>query len=376
MSDYRSATGGGTDALVTSARAVAIALSTFSCSGNHDLLTQKPPSPDSTPVVDAAGSIDRSVADSGPPRPDVSASDADGAISDGPWVLTWVNGLVDEPAAQFCFVPVVDGGEAPAASSLLPASGALNFGAHIVLPALPAIDPATVGIHPYAVIGADAGATCSGLVAGSGSPDTGATGARTVSLPIIPAGTLADQASYLAVATGCTVDPLFALDAGKDVVCGSGMGRPAGPDIVLVRLSRRSMSLSVGFEAVHASRATAPAQVDLTDALTGSLLASLGPVSLGQIAPGGQPRFVSQFSLTRDPMVFAVRVSGNAVNSAAPVTSSLASVFALSGLPNSMWWNTSGLTLIVLGAAPGPDAGGNALQVAAVENAPSLTHDP
>jgi hypothetical protein len=356
---------------------VAIALSTFSCSGNHDLLTQKPPPSDSTPAVDAAGSIDRSVQDSGPTRPDVRAADADGATSDGPWVLTWVNGLVDQPAVRFCFVPVVDGGEMSAASPLLPASGALAFGAHLVLPALPGVDPATVGIHPYGVIGADASATCAALLTASGPTDAmpDATGTRTVSLPIIPAGTLAEQASYLAVATGCTVDPHLALDAGKDEVCGSGAGRPAGPDIVLVRLPRRSMSLFVGLEAVHASRATAAALVDLTDTTTGSRLASLGPVSLGQIAPGEQPQFVSQLALTRDPSQFAVRVSSNGFNSGIPITSSLASVFALSGLPMSMWWNTLGLTFVVLGAAPGPDAGGNSLQVAAVENAPQSTRD-
>jgi len=38
--------------------------------------------------------------------------------------------------------------------------------------------------------------------------------------------------------------------------------------------------------------------------------------------------------------------------------------------------DTVGLTFIVLGAAPGPDAGGNSLQVAAVENAPQLNRDP
>src|SRR5215471_2339902 len=227
MSDYRSAAGGG--AHVGIARgAVAIALSTVSCSGQHDLLAQKPPPPDSVSVVDAAGSIDRSVADSGPTKPDVSAGDADGAPSDGPWVLTWVNGLVDQPAAQFCFVPVIDGGEVPGSSALLPPGGALAFGAHMVLPALPAVEPASVAIHPYAIVGGGAGATCAGLLAPNGAPEAGAAGVRTISFPIIPPGTLAEQASYLAVATGCTVDPRLALDAGKDLECGSGEGRPAG----------------------------------------------------------------------------------------------------------------------------------------------------
>jgi hypothetical protein len=336
------------------------------CSSDHSLLTQKAPQPEGGGAADVATPLPESstVVDTGASPPDVGPSDA----APAPWTLTWLNGLVDQPETRFCLVPVVDGGEAPAAAVPVPAAGSLAFGAQVVLRAWPGIDPATTDVHPYAVAGGAAGATCSDLL---GRRDAGdAAGQRATSLPLIPAGTLGPPASYLAIAAGCAADPAVFPDAGRDPACGAIAGR-SGPDLVLVRLSRTVLSTLIGLQGVHASRATPLATVDFVDVGTNTLLTSFGPLEFGQISPTEPPAYLTQFGLSHEATEFGLRV-GAAGGGFPSTLLPLAPILAASGFDTSRTWASGNMTFVLLGALPGLEGGvpGAPFQVAAVLSSP------
>jgi hypothetical protein len=349
---------------------IAFAAAIAGCSSDHTLLAEKPPPSDAAVTIDVSTPPD-APPDVSSPRPDVTPVDAAPPL---PWALTWVNGLVDVPAAQFCFVPLVDGSEAPLAAPAFPQSGSLAFGAHFVLSSLAGVDPATTSVHPYAIVGGAPGASCATLLSAARGAESGPAPSVT-SLPLIPAGTLTAPASYLAIASGCLADPAMLPDAGRDPVCGALLGG-SGPDLVLVQLSRETSPLKIGFQAVHASRASPGAQVDLLDTGLTATLTSFGPFAYGQITPTIDPNWETLVAVGRDSSQFGIRVTASA-GQFSTSTTSLTSILSTSGLDTSRNWASGNLTFVLLGASPRLDAGAvpQSFQVVAVPNAPDLTHD-
>jgi hypothetical protein len=357
------------------------------CSSDHDFLAQKPGTGSEGGADDSGGPEGFPVG----PRDSSMTIDARDPEPPGPWVLTLMNGVVDSDVVRFCLVPVVDGGEAPSDDAPWPAGG-LSFGGHVAVSKV-GLDLATTDVHPYLVIGASGNDTCQELLrpdAGLASGDAGPPVA--MSLPLIPAGTLADARSYLGVATGCAhpvaapPSPADAGDATPDVddgaarsaaLCGSGFG-PGTLGLSLVRLSRRTNFSKVGFQAVNGSGATAPASMLIENPRSNLTVFFADALALGQITPHALPALVDKGDLGVpvgagllhvDPSPGGPPFTG--------FTTTIAIVFASSGLEESDIVEGKNFTFVMLGPRPGPIGAGSANRFAVqlIRNDPDVAGD-
>ena len=349
----------------------------------------------------------------------------------GRWTLTWTNGLVDAPSARFCFVPVVGGREMREQVVLEPAGG-LPFGRSLVLPELRGVDLSKMGVQPYAVVGDGAalegGSGCAVILDaldGAAAGDGAGGGPVAVALPFIPPGTLAEGRSYLGVVTGCATTWPFAeedadaandadaeaeggSDAARDAALGNdasadaadaggdaaeagndaadasdagtrrpdraatcgGSSRAPNAGLVLVRLSRRDVGARFGLQAAHASVAVAGARV-VVERAGGSAPAFSAELMPSQIVPRDGLNAV-----TREE--FGTSLGGAVLRVASPVSAfpsavfSFGSVLGASGIEESSLVEGDLLSLVLIGARPGPDPGPpwNPARVAIVRNAP------
>jgi hypothetical protein len=328
----------------------------------------------------------------------------------GRFSLTWMNGLVDVESAGFCFVPTV--GNREMRDQAVGAAGLL-FGKSAVYSELGAVDLSTMDVHPYAVVGgfpfgAEAGQACAAILdAQDGAVgDDGAARERVaVPLPFIPAGTLAQGRSYLGVVTGCARPwPYADVEAGSDAADGAGDavdGVDGGNDaddgsadapgidvfqpprraaicgagapnagLVVVRLSRRDVGASFGFQAVHASTPVAGARVTI-ERIGGNapvLSADIGPY---QIVPrdGLIPVTLEDFG----PTVGSAALRVASPTSTFPAISvPLASALAASDIPEVGLVPGDRFSLVLIGAEPGQNPGPpwNPARIAIVRNAP------
>jgi hypothetical protein len=346
------------------------------CSTDHDLLAEKPDAAMSndiriiygntggTQMVDSGAGID----DGGDPEPP------------GPWKLTWVNGVVDEESTRVCFVPLVGGKEVAPDLPPLPSSDWLAFGGRIVLGAIPLVDPAVNDVHPYLIpksAGGDPSMTCAAVLDAAAAD--GSSGG-VLSLPTIPAGTLAAAHSYLAVATGCT-QPVAIIDGGVpsdkpaatsgETVCGPDSATP-NASLVLVRLSRLRNAPRLGFQFVHASAATPESTLSFAESLSGNTLFSISKLAFGQIAPPDKAKLVSRIDLSTSPGMATVRVASTGSTPFPAVDASLSDILGRSGLGEQSLDAADAFTLVLLGARPGktPPSPWHAFQPVMVENAP------
>jgi len=411
---------------------VALVTALAGCTGDHDFLAQRSSDAavpiDVADVADVRGEERRAV----PPTDAFEASIDDRVDASEPpeppgrWIFTLTNGLVDAESARFCLVPVAGGHELRDRAIAQPAR-ALPFGKSLVLDALQGADLSTMGIHPYAVIGggadADGGLGCAAILDaqdGAVTADGAPRGPLAVSLPLIPAGTLTEGRSYLAVVTGCASrwpyrdaegdagadasdgasdaaeggDVIDERDATTDVIadsvdasptdagtvdvfqpparaaiCGASTGAP-NAGLVLVRLSRRDVGPRMGFQTVHANTAVTGARIAL-ERPGGSapvLSADVGP---NQIVPRD-----GLIAVTRDdfgPTIGAATLSVSSPVSAFPATAiSLASALAASDIAESTLIDGDLLSLVLIGAQPGQNPGPpwNTARFAIVRNAP------
>jgi hypothetical protein len=377
----------------------------LACSSDHDLLAEKP-----TPGSDGGTSDGAGVDDSFPVNPhDVRMPvDAVDPEPPGPWALTLVNGVVDVGNVRFCFVPVLDGGESPTEAPPLPPAPGLSFGDSVVLTnaftSLQA-DARTTDVHPYLVVGADganAPLSCRQILRGMEDGGTDAStpvppdGGRlpsAYSLPLVPAGTLAESRSYLAIANGCAMPartpeagaPADAgdaeagdVDAGPSLAaCGTGFG-PTTLGLSLVRLSRRVDYSRVGFQTVNGSNAAAPAMLLMENWTTNVTIYASDGLDLGQISPHAQPGYVS-----RDD--FGVPVKSALLSVVPPVGATpfpefddnLGVVLAASHLEESDLTEGSLFTFVLLGAQPKQtdDPRAAPYRIVLVPSAPSTASD-
>jgi len=346
------------------------------CSSDHDLLAQKP----DAGAFDDGGSFYGAGGSATIPR-DTDSPNADAGDPEppGPWTLTWVNGVVDEEATRVCFVPIIDGHEAPAATLPLPSGDGLPFAGKLVLGSLPNVDLAANDVHPYLVpksAGFDPAATCEAMLA-AGAADADSAGP--LSLPIIPAGTLSDRRSYLAVTTGCAT-PWADVDGGPDAgPVGSGGDIVCGPDssssnvsLVLVRLSRIDVAPKLGFQVVHASAATPESVVVFAQPLSGTTLFSISKLTFGQIAPAQEAKVISRTDLLLNAGSSSVRVAPGGSPGFPAVEASLSDILMVSGLDEKALDDSHSFTFVLLGARPGkaPSKPYHPFDAVLVQNAP------
>jgi len=344
-------------------------------------------------VLDASDAMDQSE----PPEPPEPP---------GRWSFTWLNGLVDVESVRLCFVPIVADREMRD-QAIGPAG--LLFGKSIAFSEFGGIDLSTMDLHPYAVVGglgpgAEGGQTCTAILDApdSAAGDDGAAHEPiVVRLPLIPAGTLAEGRSYLGVVTGCArawpyadaeagSDARDASDAGNDAdgpgdadatgidvfrpppraaVCGASTGDP-NAGLVLVRLSRRDVGASFGFQAVHASAAIAAARVSIerTGGSAPALTADIGPY---QIVPRDGLIAVPQEDFGPTVGSAMLRVASPASTFPA-LTVPFSSALAASDIPEAGLALGDRFSLVLIGAQPGQNPGPpwNAGRIVVIRNAP------
>jgi hypothetical protein len=374
------------------------------CSSDHDLLAQKPTPPGPDGATDGAGDGSFPVG----PRDARTPMDAIDPEPPGPWVLTLVNGVVDVAGpVRFCFVPVVDGGEAPGDDPPFPASG-LSFGSHVVLAHLPQ-DPRTTDLHPYLVVGAEganAGTSCKQVLrpeTADGGSEAGPPAVSAYSLGLLPAGTLGESRSYLAIANGCSLPAPWpvppplpdAADAGAGdgeagdagdldsgpTTAGCGTGTAGGPTtlgLTLVRLSRRIDYARVGFQTVNGSNAAGPAMLLMENWTTNVTIFASDPLDLGQISPHAQPGYVDKgdFGLPIGTAPLSV-VPPAGTSAFAEFDTNLAAVLAQDQLTEGDLTEGALFTFVLLGAEPrqttDPRAAG--FRIGLVRSAPDVGDD-
>ncbi len=245
-----------------------------------------------------------------------------------------------------------------------------------------------------ATANAEAGADSGGDAVAPGYGDAGNPNASAyVSLPLIPAGTLGESRSFLAVANGCA-RPISApvrdggdggdLDAGDAEVgvdrespldtgaCGTGFG-PTTLGLTLVRLSRRTNFSKVGFQTVNASNAASPASFLVEQANTKVSVYFTDSVVLGQITPRALPTFVNTGDLGVVPTAAILRVTAPTGGTPFPeFHTDLATVLAANQLTGTDLTEATNFTFVLLGARPGRvlGSGEQPFQIDIVENAP------
>ena len=372
-------------------------------------------------VLDASDAMDQSE----PPEPPEPP---------GRWSFTWLNGLVDVESVRLCFVPTVgdremrDQAVGPAGLLFGKSIAFSEFGG-IDLSTMDVHPYAVVG---GLGAGSDGGQTCTSILDapdGAAGDDGAAREPIVVRLPLIPAGTLAEGRSYLGVVTGCArVWPYADAEAGSDVrdasdagndadgpgdasqardggdaavaapdasdsaadvdatsadatgidvfrppsraaICGASTGDP-NTGLVLVRLSRRDVGASFGFQAVHASAAVAAARVTIerTGGSMPALSADIGPY---QIVPRDGLIAVPQEDFGPTVGSATLRVASSA-STFPTVTVSFASALAASDIIEAGLALGDRFSLVLIGAQPGqyPGPPWNAARVAVIRNAP------
>jgi hypothetical protein len=217
-------------------------------------------------------------------------------------------------------------------------------------------------------------------------------------LPLLPAGTLAESRSYLAVATGCALpaaapsppDAGGAGDAGdaetgavdsgpSTVACGpSQAGAPTTLGLTLVRLSRRKDYSKVGFQTVNGSNAAAPAMLLMENWITNVTIFASDPIELGEISPHKQPGYVSKddFGMPIGSAPLSV-VPPAGLGFFPEFATNLASVLAASHFAESDLSEGELFAFVLLGAQPRQmvDPGAAPFRIGMVRSAPEVGDD-
>jgi hypothetical protein len=213
-----------------------------------------------------------------------------------------------------------------------------------------------------------------------------------VSLPIIPAGTLAESRSYLAIANGCAepfAEPNAGAADGGDggdasdgasmaaAICGTGFG-PTTLGLSLVRLSRQQDIVELGFQAVNGSNAAAPASILVENPLSKVTVFIGESIALGQVAPRARPAYVarSEFGFPLGSATLQVDPIPGAVFFP-EFNTTMETVLSASGLDQGVFDGAANFTFVMLGIIPGQEAAssGHAFRVELVENSPDLAAD-
>ena len=269
---------------------------------------------------------------------------------DGPTKVTLIDGIIDEPAAAFCFVAYPDGSgdRAP-----FPAGG-LAFGTSVSIP-LPSEDMPE-GDVLLAVVSGDlasiGGATCGDLLDDPASfPD-----AIVSEFGVLPAGTTTAPRSLLFAPIGCVGEPSHDAPA-NDLVCGKGY-TPDTPTLGLVAgaLSRVKSNAHVSLQGVNATTVFDKIDVYFRPGFDGFqdqlLVEKLAAGSIGPFPPSNKIDF-SEIGNTNEAQVGASKTP----SAMASARLSFIDALAAGGISPSDVSNGKGFAIVAVGADPAAGAG-------------------
>lgn len=304
---------------------------------NHDALA---PDPDAGTSSHAASSA------SGTTSSGAGAGGAAPVEPDGPTRLTLVDGIVDAPAAAFCFAAYPSG---VADRPPFPAGG-LPFG-HASVVALPSTDVPSGDVLLTVVtgdLGSIGGASCADLVADPASHPT----LSLTSMGVLPASTLAAPRSLLLGPIGCLGGPGHE-DPNGEAICGKGYTKDDPTVTLLVApLSRITLPTRVAFQGVNATTAMKKADFYLRPSFDGSM--DRGVVSA--LSSGGVGPFPPYTGLGAADLgsVGGADVGVAPTPSGTPaVRAKLADAYAAAGLSSADVLNGRGFAIVAVGPTPG-----------------------
>lgn len=304
------------------------------CASDHSALERKDVASASTTSGAGGGSATGSVS---------ATSGAGGAPSepDVPTQLIFVNGVVDEPAVRFCFVPHPAG---PSSEKPWPSAAGLGFAraAELDLATL-ALDGQDLEVR--AILGSAAAVgdkSCAALASASG--------VRVATLALVPGSVLEAKRRLVFVAHGCAGGP-GREDPSQSFACGTGYAFDAST-LGLVAAARSSLGAddALRIQALHAvSGLEAPAKVSVSPGLETLAYQSIeGAWTLGALAPSPPFDALSVAGLANLASA-RVAVSGSAGTAELLLSDALAN----GGVAPASLVDGDGLTLVGVGAAPG-----------------------
>jgi hypothetical protein len=280
-----------------------------------------------------------------------SSSGGPGGIVEpaGETKLTVVNGVVDQDAVRFCFVPFPAG-----ATSEQPWPGAqgLSFAGAEVVSDLSGVIPSGVDVEVQLVagdLGQAAGLDC-GQIAAAAAP------IELHSLGVLPASVFAEPKSLLLVSRGCTGGAGH-TDAMEEAICGAGYA-PDQPTAGLVAgfMSRIVVADRLALQFVHAAAGLAVSDLWLLPGQDNvPAFIAVEDWSLGAIAPF--PPF-SKFPVSTLGDVGASQLEVFPANQGSAIVSTpLSGAFANSALSAADLVDERGMVFVAVGAAPTAGSG-------------------
>lgn len=265
---------------------------------------------------------------------------------DGPTRLTVVNGVVDAPSIQLCFV----GWPEPSSDVLPWPAEPIDFGEAAALALPDAAIPSGGDVLAAVVSGDTGGADCASMI---DDPDA-ASPARVAVLGVFPESTFLAPRSLLFAPTGCIVEGH--TDEATASVCGAlyAPDEPALGATVAV-LSRLTNEERVSFQAVHAASPSFSLDLAVRPSFDGAgaivIAAELDPGSIAP-APAFAPIGTAELGSTAGATVLGL-VTGSPQST---IEQSMASALSAGGLDGGALANGRGVALVALGAAPGAQA--------------------
>lgn len=265
---------------------------------------------------------------------------------DGPTRLTIVNGVVDAPSIQLCFVAWPE----PTSDELPWPAEPIAFGEAAALALPDAAIPSDGDVLVAVVAGDTGGAGCAAMVDDPAS----ASPARIAVLGVFPQSTFVAPRSLLVVPTGCIAEGH--TDEATDSVCGPlyTSDEPALGATVAV-LSRVTSAERVSFQAVHAASPSFTLDLAVRPSFDGAdaivIAADLDPGSIAP-APAFAPIGTAELGSTAGATVLGL-VTGMPQST---IEQSMASALAAGGLDGGDLANGRGVAFVAIGAAPGAPA--------------------
>jgi hypothetical protein len=265
---------------------------------------------------------------------------------DGPTRLTVVNGVVDAPSIQLCFVAWPD----PASDVSPWPDVPLEFGRSAALALPDATIPSDSDVLVAVVSGDPGDVDCASLV----DDPAAASPARVSVLGVFPQSTFLAPRSLLFAPIGCIVEGH--TDEAAPSVCGPFYtpDEPALGATVAV-LSRLTNQERVSFQAVHAASPSFSLDLAVRPSFDGAepvvIATNLQPGSIAP-APAFAPIGTAELGSTAGATALGL-VTGSPQTM---IEQSMASVLAAGGLDGGALANGRGVALVAIGAAPGAPA--------------------
>lgn len=314
------------------------------CADDHDRLAKTASSTSTTGVGGAGGAV----ATGGSSK--VGGFGGGGPVEpDGPTKLTVVNGIVDDVAVRFCFVPYPDGATDEV---LWPASEAgLAFAQAATIDLSGDVLPKLTDFELVIVagdLGETAGMDCAEII------DAPPMFARVASLGVVPTAVIDEQKSLVLVPSGCLGGKSYTHDL-EQLACGSAY-TPDDPTATLLAgfLSRLDSPTAFAMQFMHASPGMGETQVTVKPGENKASVAMASDWTIGAIAPFPPSLVLDDVDLAS---LQTATVEISAGGSMPIHITTFAQAFANGGLADDYLANGRGAAFIAVGANPQTGAG-------------------